>query len=69
MRGEAASSKTYSDMSKLSGKCKQRYVDHPRDQSKITFLIRGPGNSSYEFKVLNDFGSEYSKSRTNKERG
>ena len=56
-------------MSESTGKRKKRYVDHPKDISKQTFLIHGPGNSSDEFKVLGDFGSKYYKTRTTKERG
>ena len=37
------------------------YVDHPKDRSKITCLIHGPGNSSYECDVLGDLGSKYYK--------
>ena len=68
MRGESTSSKTYSEMIKISGKHKKRYVNHPRDKSKLTCLISGPGHSSDECKVLSDFGSKYTKSRPNKER-
>ena len=57
-------STNYYDMSERSGKCRKRYVDHTKDRSKLTCLIHGPGNSSYECKVLGDFGSEYSKSRS-----
>ena len=63
MRGEPTLSNCFSDMGKHSGKRKQRYVDHPRDQSKLTCLIHGPGNSSDERKVLNDFSTEYAKGR------
>ena len=44
MRGEFSSSKNYSKIDKLTGNFKQRYVDHLRDQSKLTFLIHAPGN-------------------------
>ena len=68
MRGEFTSSKTYSDMIKRDGIHKKRYVNHPRDQSKLTCLIRGPGHSSDECKVLSYFVSKNTKSRLNKER-
>ena len=55
-------------MIKIYGKHKKRYVNHPRDQSKLTCIISGPGNSSDECKVLGDFGSKYTKIRPNKER-
>ena len=56
-------------MSDISVKHRKMYVDHPKDISKHTCLIHGPGNSSYEFKVLGDFGSKQSKFSPNKERG
>ena len=37
------------------------YVDHPRDGSKLTFLIHASGHSSDEYNVLNDFGPKYAK--------
>ena len=46
MRGESASSKTYSCMIKITVKRKQSYVGHPRDISKRTCLIHGHGHSS-----------------------
>ena len=46
-------------MSKSAGKYRKRYVDHPKDGSKPTCIIHGPGNSPDEFKVLGDFGSKY----------
>ena len=67
MRGEAASSTTYSDMNESSIKFRKMYVDHPNDRLKLTYIIHGPGNSLYECKVLGDFGSKYYKSRTNKD--
>ena len=66
---EAASSNTYSGMLERDGKCREIYVDHPKDRSKPTYLIRGPGHSSYECKVLGDFGSNYAKIRPTKDRG
>ena len=47
-------------MGKFAVKCKKRYVDFPRDILKLTSLICGLGHSSYNFKVLNDFGTRYS---------
>ena len=44
------------------------YLDHPKGESK-TCLIHGPGISSYECKVLGDFGSKYVKIRTNEDCG
>ena len=49
-------------MSESTVKCRKRYVDHPRDISKGTSLIHGPGHSSDECKVLGDFDYKYSKS-------
>ena len=40
-----------------------------KDRSKHTCFIHCPGNSSYEFKVLWDFGLKYSKRRPTKYRG
>ena len=45
MRVEATSETTYSDMSESSVKHRKFYVDHPRDISKLTFLIHGPVHS------------------------
>ena len=50
-------------MGKYADKCKQRYLDHPRDQFKLTSLIHGLGNSSDEWKVLSYFGDKYAKGR------
>ena len=44
LRGEYDWSKIQSDMGKCPGNLKQRYVYHPGDLSKLTCLIRGPGN-------------------------
>ena len=54
-------------MGKRADKHNKRCADHPRDGSKLTCLIYGPGRSSYECKVLNDFGAKYSKYRHFKE--
>ena len=59
-RGEVASSHTYSKMSERVGKRRKRYVDYLTGKSK-TCLIHGPSHSSYECKVLRDFGSKYVK--------
>ena len=67
MRGESASSTFYSEMGKCAGNCKKRYVDSPRYRSKLTCLIHGIGNSSDEFKVLNNFVTKYAKCRHFKE--
>ena len=69
IRGETASSNTYSDMSEISGKRGKQYVDHLRDRSKHTCLIYGLGNLSDECKVLGEFGSKYSKRSTTRNRG
>ena len=45
IRGKAASSKTYFEMSKHDGKRKKRYVDHLRDRSHLTYLTHDPGHS------------------------
>ena len=63
MRGVATSSKKNSEMGNHTDKRKQRYVDHMRDRSKLTCLIHSPGHSSYECRVLNDFGTKYAKER------
>ena len=51
-RGEAASSTTYYKIIERDDKHRKRYADHPKDRSKLTCLICGPGHSSYECKVL-----------------
>ena len=56
-------------MSESSEKRRKRYVDNFDDRSKHTSLIYVPGNSSYEYRVLGDFGSKYSKRRPTKDRG
>ena len=52
MRGEAASSNTYSEMNESASKCRKRYVEHPKDRSKPTCLIHVPEYSSDECIVL-----------------
>ena len=61
MREEAASYNNYSQASEIYGKRKKRYVDHPKDWSKLTCIIHGPGNLSDECKVLGDFVNKYNK--------
>ena len=55
-------------MSEISGKQRKRYVDHPKDISKLTCIIHGPVHSSDECMVLGYFGSTYYKSRNTKDR-
>ena len=50
---------TYPVISKRTGNHRKRYLDHSKDRPKQTYLIRGPGHSSDECKVLGDFGSKY----------
>ena len=69
MRRGVASSTTYSEMSESAGKYIKRYVDHPKDRSKLTCIIHGPGNSSDECKMLGDFGYKYFGIRPTKDRG
>ena len=59
MIGEATSSKIYSNMGKHAGKSKKRYLDHSRDQLKLTSLIFGLGQSSEQLKVLNRSDTKY----------
>ena len=54
-------------MGKRACKRKKGYVDLPRDISKPTSLINGPGNLSDECKVLNYFVTKYARFRTFKE--
>ena len=68
IRGEFASSNTYSKTIERSGKHRKRYVYNTRDISKHTFIIHGPGHSSDECKVLGVFGFESSKIRHTKVR-
>ena len=67
MRGLSTLSKTYSDMGKWTGNCKQRYVDRPRYRSGLTCTINGNGHSSEQCKVLNEVGIRHYISRTFKE--
>ena len=48
-------------MDKRAVKCKQRCVDQISYLLQLTCLIHGPGHSSDEYKVLNYFGTKYSK--------
>ena len=65
-RGEATSSTTHSNTSESSGKRRKRFVDNPKDISKLTCLIYSPGHYSDKCKVLDDFGAKYAKDRTTK---
>ena len=56
-------------MNESAGKSRKRHVDHPKDRYILIYLIHGTGHSSDECKVLRDFGSNFSKIRTNKDRG
>ena len=67
MKGEAVLSNTYYEMSESSGKIRKSYVDYPKDRSKLTCLIHGPGHSSDECKVLVEFGFKYYKSMATKD--
>ena len=53
-------------MSESAVNHKKSYVDHLKGRSKC--LIHGPGHSSDECKLLGDFSSKYSKSRSTKYR-
>ena len=64
MIGVSASSKAYSEVGNHSGNLNQRYIDHPRYRSKLTYLVHGNVHSSEECKFLNEFGTRYSASRT-----
>ena len=55
-------------MGKCTGKCKQIYVDRSGKISQTTCIINGPGHSSDEYKMLNDFDNIYTKVRPFKER-
>ena len=55
-------------MSESSGKFRKSYVDHWKDWSKLTYLFRGPGNSSYGRKFLGDFRTYYDKGSPTKDR-
>ena len=45
IRGEAALSNDCSETSETTSKHRKRYVYHPKDISKLTCLIHGPGHS------------------------
>ena len=66
IRGEATSSTTCSTMSESAGKPRKRYIKHPKDRLKLTFLIHGPGHSSDECKILREFGTNAAKCRPTK---
>ena len=51
-------------MGKQNNKHKQRCVARPRDILILNCLIHGPGKSSEQCKVLNNFGTSYAASRT-----
>ena len=55
-------------MSESVGNNRKRYVDHPRDRSKLTCLIHGHGQSSDKLKALGEFGTNYAKVRPPKVR-
>ena len=65
-RGETALSWTCPEKGERSYKHIKRFVDSPTGKTKI-YLIHGPGNSSEEWKVLGDFGTNYAKSRPTKD--
>ena len=67
MRGDAASSTTYSKTSESSYKHRKRYVEHNKDRSQLSCLIHGPGHSSDECKVLGFFGTKYAKGEPTKD--
>ena len=67
MRRESALLINYYEMSEITGKRKKKYVDHLKDRYKLTCLDHPPGYSSDEYKVLGDFGTEYSKIRPTKD--
>ena len=60
-------SKFYSDIGKHCGKRKQGHVDYQRDRSHITCLLNAPVHSSDECKLLDYFGTKYTKGRYFKE--
>ena len=64
MSGVSASSKAYPEVGNHSVNLNQRYIDHPRYRSKLTYLVHGNVHSSEECKFLNEFGTRYSESRT-----
>ena len=44
IRGEAASSNSYSETSESTGKHRNRYLDHPMDRSKPICIMHGQGH-------------------------
>ena len=54
-------------MSESVVKRRKIYVDYPKGKSKPIFIIHGPSHSLDEWKVLEDFGSKYAKSRPTKD--
>ena len=56
-------------MSDSTRKRRKRYVYHPNDRTKHTYLIHFPGHSSDECKVFGDFGSKHAKIRPTKDQG
>ena len=54
-------------MSEITGKRRKKYVDCPKDISKLTCFIHSPVHSSYKCEVLGDFGSKDYKSRHTKD--
>ena len=66
IREECASSNTYPETSKSDSKCRKRYIDHPKDISKLNCLINVPVHSSDKCKVLEDFVTKYAEVRPNK---
>ena len=54
-------------MSKCTGKCKQRYLDHPIDRSKLTSLIHGTSHNLEKCKSPNNFSTRYNLRRDFKE--
>ena len=68
MRGEAASSNSYSRINEIAGMRIKRYVNRLKDISSPNCLIHGPVYSSDECKVLGDLDSRYSKIMPTKDR-
>ena len=44
MREEVTLPNTYTDMSESAGRRRKRYLYHPKDRSKTTCIIHGPGH-------------------------
>ena len=55
-------------MGDSAGKRRKRYVYRPSGELKVC-LIHSPGHSSYECKILGDFGAKYAKGKPAKDRG